>query len=825
MNIDQLLIQYLHDEISPEDKALFEKELANNPELQQELIEMRSIDLFLQEELTTEFEDGLPSEMSEKIITASETKKKSFRWFSALSKVAALLLVCFVATKAWFVPDELVQQSNEEIVAASDVKVEDAKDFKVEVFALQSDESMTENQKAQPMRLAKKNSLKSKMISRSRKMPSPKDDVAILEDGMDDGEFEEDDFGDETDIVDISVVDMPLKDDSDLEDLGDEEMDEDFDAKEVVAEKKVAKAKVANVDPKKTENELKIKTLLEQGKIHLRNNRIAEAIYSFDRVRRLDPLNKQAYHYLTEAQSKLKEFKKQYKKLSRSRCCNMVNEAWTNPLKESETVKMHYSGSIAKYGGRHSARKVNTEAYDHVSENEFVNVIDEALSTFSIDVDTASYSNIRRFVQRGQLPPKGSVRVEEMINYFNNNYQPPQDDKPFSVDLALSTCPWNSATKLVRIGLKGQEIDSSERPEANLVFLVDVSGSMSYANKLPLLKRSLKMLLNNLNKNDRVAIVVYASATGLVLPSTPCSEQEKIIDALDRLNAGGSTNGGAGIELAYKTAINNFKKDGINRVILCTDGDFNVGVSSQDALIEQIQKNAKTGVFLSVLGFGMGNYKDSTLEKLANKGNGVYGYIDDIKEARKLFVDQINGSLMTIAKDVKIQVEFNPNQVKSYRLVGYENRQLNKQDFNDDKKDAGEIGAGHTVTALYELKVKSSEPVIAKVDALKYQERKAKKSLENEIMTVKVRYKEPKEDVSKLLEFPLTGQLSTVDSVPESVKFPAAVATFGMLLKDSKFKADANFELIKELCKGVKSAAKKEFVELVEKVEKLQQMK
>ncbi len=464
----------------------------------------------------------------------------------------------------------------------------------------------------------------------------------------------------------------------------------------------------------------------------------------------------------------------------------------------------------------------NTEEYDSITPDNYVRVADEPLSTFSIDVDTASYSNVRRMLNQGALPPKGAVRIEEMINYFNYDYKAPRDDKPFAVDLEMAQCPWDQKHRLVRIGLKGKEISSEKREAANLVFLLDVSGSMSSANKLPLLKKSLKMLVNNLKAKDRVAIVVYAGASGLVLPSTSCEERGKILESLDRLAAGGSTNGGAGIELAYKTAVANYIEKGINRVILCTDGDFNVGTTNQSELVDKIEKSAKTGVYLSVFGFGMGNYKDSTLEKLADKGNGNYGYIDTEKEAKKALVEQVNGTLVTIAKDVKIQVEFNPAQVKAYRLIGYENRKLDKQDFNDDKKDAGEIGAGHTVTAFYEVIMAKDNFEGPSVDPLKYQQHtKVKADLTSEVLTVKVRYKKPDEDKSQLLEFPLQGQIGEAGNGSDDLRFAAGVSAFGMLLRDSKFKGSATYDMVLELCGAQDRELRKEFIELVNKAKRL----
>ncbi len=443
----------------------------------------------------------------------------------------------------------------------------------------------------------------------------------------------------------------------------------------------------------------------------------------------------------------------------------------------------------------------NTETYDKIVESEFKRVVEHPLSTFSIDVDTASYSMVRNMLtKQGRMPPPGAVRIEELINYFDYAYAPPTDDVPFATHVDAATCPWNDKHNLVRIGLKGKVIEREERDPANLVFLLDVSGSMNQPNKLPLLKTAMTKLVNNLNEQDRVAIAVYAGAAGLVLPSTPCSDKHKILESLDRLQAGGSTNGGAGIQLAYATAAANFIEGGVNRVILCTDGDFNIGMTNQSELISMIEKKAKDNIFLTVLGFGMGNYKDSTLEKLADKGNGNYGYIDTENEAEKLLVEGLSGTLVTIAKDVKIQVEFNPHHVKAYRLLGYENRLLKKEDFNDDTKDAGEIGAGHTVTALYELIPADSEEEVAapKVDELKYQKdvEKTDAARSDELLTVKLRYKEPDGDTSKLLSFPVKNEIVEFDAANVDLKFASAVAAFGMLLRDSEYKGTADYEKI-----------------------------
>ena len=440
----------------------------------------------------------------------------------------------------------------------------------------------------------------------------------------------------------------------------------------------------------------------------------------------------------------------------------------------------------------------NTATYDHVDENPFLPAVSNPLSTFSIDVDTASYSNIRRFINSGSLPPKDAVRVEEMINYFSYDYREPEGDKPFSIDLDSTACPWDPTHRLVRIGLKGREVANDKRPASNLVFLLDVSGSMMPAERLPLVKQAMRLLVEKLTEKDRVAIVIYDGGSGLALQSTTGDRKEVIMRALEELKAGGSTNGAEGIELAYKVAMENFIKGGVNRVILATDGDFNIGMTNQGDLIRLIEAKAKSGVFLSVLGVGTDNLKDSTMQKLADKGNGNYAYLDSIDEARKVLVQQINGTLMTIAKDVKIQVEFNPARVASYRLIGYEKRMLRKEDFNNDKVDAGEIGAGHTVTALYEIVpagTGATDPAasVPPVDPLKYQSPNPNAAAttytdpkrSEETLTVKLRYKKPDGDTSELTERAFTDNGSKFENAPPDLKFAAAVAEFGMILRNS----------------------------------------
>jgi Ca-activated chloride channel family protein len=480
----------------------------------------------------------------------------------------------------------------------------------------------------------------------------------------------------------------------------------------------------------------------------------------------------------------------------------------------------------------------DTATYDHVSENPFLPAATNPLSTFSIDVDTASYSNVRRFINSGSLPPMDAVRVEEMINYFSYDYREPEADKPFSIDLDATACPWDPSHRLLRIGLKAREVASENRPASNLVFLLDVSGSMTPPERLPLVKQAMRLLVDKLTEKDRVAIVIYAGGSGLALQSTTGDRKETILQALEDLKAGGSTNGAEGIELAYKVAADNFVKGGVNRVILATDGDFNIGVTNQGDLIRLIEAKAKSGVFLSVLGVGTDNLKDSTMQKLADKGNGNYAYLDSIDEARKVLVQQVNGTLMTVAKDVKIQVEFNPARVASYRLIGYEKRMLRKEDFKDDKVDAGEIGAGHTVTALYEVVpagTGATDPAasVPPVDPLKYQASGAvppattqvDPKSSQEMVTVKLRHKKPDGDTSELTERSFVDNGSKFENAAPDLKFAAAVAEFGMILRDSQFKGKGTIGAVIEWAlegKGRDAAGYRAgFIELARKTQTL----
>ncbi len=448
------------------------------------------------------------------------------------------------------------------------------------------------------------------------------------------------------------------------------------------------------------------------------------------------------------------------------------------------------------------------EQYDAIIENEFVPTVDEAaLSTFSIDVDTASYANVRRFINSGGRPPANAVRIEEMINYFKYDYPQPDGDVPFSVNMEVAPCSWNQKHQLLRIGLKGKEIHRDERPVSNLVFLLDVSGSMSSADKLPLLKRGLMMMIDQLNENDRVSIVTYAGNAGLVLPPTSGDQKRRIITAIESLASGGSTHGSAGINMAYQLAGDNFIIGGTNRVIWATDGDLNVGITADQDLVQMVKRKASDGVFLTVLGFGTGNLKDSKLEKIADNGNGVYAYVDSMREAHKVLVEQMSGSLVTIAKDVKLQIEFNPAEVKAYRMIGYENRVLATKDFDDDKKDAGDIGAGHTVTALYELVTGDNVEGTRSTGStpLKYQvtaganEKPSKDNAQltdaaktGELLTLALRYKLPEANESTRIEFTDVDESTAFDEASSDYRFAASVAAFGMILRGSKHRGNAN---------------------------------
>ncbi|MES2554947.1 MAG: von Willebrand factor type A domain-containing protein [Bacteroidota bacterium] len=480
--------------------------------------------------------------------------------------------------------------------------------------------------------------------------------------------------------------------------------------------------------------------------------------------------------------------------------------------------------SAPNVSGRKQAKvkEHNTESYDEFDENPFKAVTKAPLSTFSIDVDKASYSNVRRFINDGALPPKDAVRIEELINYFPYDYSEPQDDKPVMFHTAYTTCPWNEGHQLFTIGMQGKSIDIKNAPANNMVFLIDVSGSMQSEDKLDLLKSGLYLLVDQLREQDRVSIVVYAGSSGLVLPSTSGANKTIIKDALERLTAGGSTAGAEGIELAYSVAKEQFIQGGNNRVILATDGDFNVGVSDDGELIRLIEEKRKDDIFLTVLGFGMGNLKDSKMEKLADHGNGNYAYIDDIMEAKKVLVEEMGGTLVTLAKDVKLQLEFNPEYVKAYRLIGYENRMLDDEDFNNDEKDAGDLGAGQTVTAIYEIIPAGSNEDVPSVDSLKYQQIKPRKvtgKANNELLTIKLRYKSPTGLKSSLMELPVSATAIPYAQAPENCKFALSVAAYGMILRGSEHKGTASFDMVLQLANTAisndPSGYRAGFVELV----------
>ena len=475
------------------------------------------------------------------------------------------------------------------------------------------------------------------------------------------------------------------------------------------------------------------------------------------------------------------------------------------------------------------------ERYARFDENRPRTPAEHPLSTFSIDVDTASYANVRRFLASGRLPPPDAVRIEEMVNYFRYDYPQPVGDRPFSVTLEAAECPWHSGRRLVRIGLEGRDIDRRERPAGNLVFLIDVSGSMSAANKLPLVKQALAMLVEELTENDSVAIVTYAGDAGVKLPATSGDQKGKILAVIEALSPGGSTHGSAGINVAYEQAAERFIPGGVNRVILATDGDLNVGVTSDEALVDLIKQKAAGGTFLTVLGFGEGNLQDAKMEKIADNGNGVYAYIDGAREARKVLVEQLTGSTITIAKDVKIQVEFNPTQVASYRLLGYENRIMAAEDFRNDRKDAGEIGAGHSVTALYEIElVGDGGEESAGAEPLKYQPPQSKPApavplvdgeMSRELLTVKLRWKKPEGDVSTLDEVPLVDRGGALEQASADLRFAGAVAAFGMVLRNSEYKGEVTLPLVAKIAAGAlgpdRGGYRAEFLDLVRKAETL----
>ncbi|NIJ53634.1 YfbK domain-containing protein [Dyadobacter arcticus] len=499
---------------------------------------------------------------------------------------------------------------------------------------------------------------------------------------------------------------------------------------------------------------------------------------------------------------------------------------------QSESLVLHSFSKMAAapssvLQGNVSRARPNTENYNPINENGFQFTGHDPVTTFSVDVDRAAYSNVRRFLNAGQMPPVDAVRIEEMINYFDYDYPQPTGTHPISIHAEFTNSPWNDGLKLLHIGLQGKTVSAENLPASNLVFLVDVSGSMMDENKLPLLKQAFKLLVDQLRTEDKISIVAYAGAAGVVLEPTPGNEKMKIKEALDNLEAGGSTAGGEGIEMAYKLAKENFLPKGNNRIILATDGDFNVGISSEGELLRLIEEKRKGGTFLSVVGFGMGNYKDSHIETLADKGNGNYAYIDNIQEARKVFVQEFGGTLFTIAKDVKIQIEFNPAHVQAYRLIGYENRALKNEEFHDDKKDAGDMGSGHSVTAIYEIipvGIKSS--FLSQTDALKYQKTDASEiGKTDEMLTVKVRYKNPDNEKSVLFDLPVKNVSKAFSACSQDLQFASAVAEFGLLLRNSEYKGTSSYHHVISQAKAAfgkdDEGYRSEFVRLVKTTQAL----
>lgn len=638
--------------------------------------------------------------------------------------------------------------------------------------------------------------------------------------------------------------------------------------------------------------------MIQEGKNRMEMGDFDGAMQSYEKALRTDPYNSAARMGAEQVGEKRAEYSATAADHQRSRMLNRVNEAWEHPPSDSPPVQAasapsaspaapskRASGNLILQGGSseeisvesqpiartppsgntyightdlnepqidrkpdatpysdsynsHSDLRSNlrtSESYTQIIENVLKDVLREPLSTFSIDVDTASYANVRRFLNQNSAPPRDAVRIEELINYFPTDEEGPAPGakEPFAVKVEMAACPWQPQHRLARIAIKGRQIGEDRQP-SNLVFLVDVSGSMGQPNKLPLVQQSLRMLTEQLGENDRVSMVTYAGGTQVVLPSTTGQNKAEIMAAIDRLESGGSTHGSAGIRLAYEQAVAGFIKGGVNRVILCSDGDFNVGISSPEELETYITEKARSGVFLTLLGYGSGNLKDRTMETLADKGNGNYAYIDSLSEARKVLVEQMNGTLVTIAKDVKIQVEFNPAVIRSYRLIGYENRLLAKEDFNDDTKDAGEIGAGHSVTALYEL-VPANLPPGAdprpRVDDLKYQQPAAPAAPpaavtaaaaeSGEALTVKLRYKEPEGSVSSLIKVPLRQDDRSLETASREFKFTTAVAGFGLLLRQSSYSGQLTWEQVRQLAlegKGTDPLGYRgEFIQLIEK--------
>ncbi|WP_031527351.1 YfbK domain-containing protein [Dyadobacter crusticola] len=587
------------------------------------------------------------------------------------------------------------------------------------------------------------------------------------------------------------------------------------------------------------------------GKVTFNNQPVAGALISMEGSKATSTTDQQGEftisvpHFTKILKVTAAGFKAQQIALTSASFLNIVLEKPAFDLKKEprlvgtyeqapKKVTNQFAGMSAPAPAAYSMRQSSplfdqlTVSYKAIDENGFQVTSQQAVTTFAADVDRASYSNIRRYLNQGSLPPADAVRIEEMINYFDYNYPQPKGDAPIALTTELTDSPWNTGLKLLHIGMQAKKVSVENLPPSNLVFLVDVSGSMNAENKLPLVKEALKLLVNQLREQDKISIVAYAGAAGIILPPTPGNEKSKIKAALEKLEAGGSTAGGEGIELAYDLAAEHFITKGNNRVILATDGDFNVGISTEAGLQRLIEQKRKSGIYLSVMGFGMGNYKDNVAETLADKGNGNYAYIDNIQEARKEFVHEFGGTLFTVAKDVKIQIEFNPAHVQAYRLIGYENRALKNEEFHDDKKDAGEMGSGHIVTAIYELipaGFKSS--YLPKTDPLKYQKNNiSADGKTDELLTIKVRYKEPDSEKSKLFDLPVGNSSRPFASCSENLRFSAAVAEFGLLLRDSEFKGEASYADV--ISKAQNASGKDnegyrtEFVQLVKTARSLQ---
>lgn len=737
---DPRLSAYLFEELGPKEKALLEKELADNPELRSELEELRSLEKQLQTSLKKEAEVfGLSATQSAAVARAmSESKKRpGFRlplleaFFNrpGLSFACAVLLVglCLYAVRDMVViSNSFLAAQRENVVTSSPDAVADMMvelPVETETALEQAGESM---EQAQPV---------SDTVTGSGSSGS----VPM-------------------------VSDIPL-------------------AGKLFASKDGIRSDGASllVPPSSPANKPSSSQAVARG------GGSEITIVSGERSR-------------VRVQGELL-YPKQYVS------SQVVDEGVYTATNNKGAVLSGYADAGYMYSFMPKNKAAN-EAYESVVDNPFKSVGEEPLSTFSIDVDTASYTNLRRFLNQGLLPPPNAVRIEEMLNYFSYDYPQPVGEAPFTVSMEVAACPWNPKHQLAHVGIQGRNVSSTKRAPLNLVFLIDVSGSMSDENKLPLVKKALQLLVKNLNPTDRVALVTYAGNSRLALPSTPATQKTKILQALENLESGGSTNGEGGILRAYDVAREHFIRKGINRVILATDGDFNVGVSNREELVTMIQKQAKSGVYLNIFGFGMGNLKDATLEQLANKGNGIYGYIDSYQEARKVFAEQVNSTLITIAKDVKIQIEFNPARVGAYRLIGYENRMLNKEDFNDDRKDAGEIGAGHSVTALYELIPPGVGLDDGKVDPLKYQmnpvepSRLTAAARSREVMTLKLRYKEAGGGSSKLLKFEALDSGYDWMESSNNFRFAASVAAFGMVLRDSPHRGESDFPLIEKLAQA-----------------------